>query len=667
MFGSSRTALAIRSHVTLLVACCALGGVALAGGILLAALDIEARVERQHQDELALQRFEELTYTVGEWFATTDQVLGGDSFRIDSALRQAEELERRAGTLRKSPLLAGHVKVLDDLASTVRVIQEIVMQAANPRVPFNTIQRWELSQRVEHLSLPIVAGLEDCEGAIRFEAKQAGALAERHRARVKLAVVIASSLYLLAVLWAWRWTSRTLVRPLQLLTKSAVVSIDQGEPVPFTPTGPREVRLLAKHFSTLVATLQVARDEMHTEAVETEALLQSVPAVLIGVGPAGEIVRWNAGASRSLGLLPSQALGRTLRECPLPWVDRQTNDRIADLLGSDETRTLNDVFYQDGRGHTRILNATITPIDYGDQGVGFLFLGTDVTDQKGLEKQLRHAQKLESVGQLAAGVAHEINTPIQYVGHSIHFLRDAFSDLQEVLDGYRALLSAVSTPGSDSEALLERVVRAEEEADLELLEEEVPGAIDRAIEGIQRVSSIVVAMKQFAHPGGKEMAPADLNEALKTTLTVAKNEYRYVAEVVTDFEDIPLVTCNQGDMNQVFLNLIVNASHAIEERVAGTDQKGLITLRTRLRGENVEIEVEDTGNGIPNEVAERIFDPFFTTKAVGKGTGQGLSIVHSLVSEKHGGSIRFRSKVGVGTTFLVTLPIRRAMERSLAA
>jgi signal transduction histidine kinase len=280
----------------------------------------------------------------------------------------------------------------------------------------------------------------------------------------------------------------------------------------------------------------------------------------------------------------------------------------------------------------------------------------DVTQTHELEMQLRQAQKLESVGRLASGVAHEINTPVQFVSDNVHFLKDAFGDLTTVLDRHRTLRAAVADGTATAEAAAE-VAQAEEEADVAYLLEAAPPAIERSIEGLGRIAEIVRSMKEFAHPDEKEKAATDLNKALASTLTIARNEYKYVADVTTDFGELPPVVCLPGEMNQVFLNIIVNASHAIADIVGGTEGRGEIAVSTRQDGADVVVTIADTGGGIPEAARERIFDPFFTTKSVGKGTGQGLAIARSVVVDQHGGEIRFESQSGKGTKFFIRLPI----------
>ena len=284
----------------------------------------------------------------------------------------------------------------------------------------------------------------------------------------------------------------------------------------------------------------------------------------------------------------------------------------------------------------------------------------DVTDQRRLENELAQAQKLESVGRLAAGVAHEINTPVQFVSDSVHFVREAMDDLSGVVGKYRELRTASQSPnqnGADIKAAAKAAEEAEEDADLDYILENAPVALDRARDGLSRVAAIVRSMKEFAHPDRKEMARTDINQAIASTLVIASNEYKYVAEVETRFAELPLVNCYAGEINQVVLNLIVNAAHAIGDVVESTKIRGKITVSTRVLDETIEIAVADTGKGIPVEVRPRIFDPFFTTKEVGKGTGQGLAIARNVVVDKHGGTLHFETELGQGTTFYIRLPI----------
>ncbi len=289
-------------------------------------------------------------------------------------------------------------------------------------------------------------------------------------------------------------------------------------------------------------------------------------------------------------------------------------------------------------------------------------------ERRQMEVQLRHAQKMESIGQLAAGIAHEINTPTQYIGDNTHFVQDAFRDVTTLLEAHARLLEAAKQGGVTPEIIAE-VEAAEAAADVEYLAVEIPKAIEQSLEGVKRVAKIVGAMKEFSHPGSSEKAAIDLNRAIESTLTVATNEWKYLAEMVTEFDPaLPPVACLPGEFNQVILNMVVNASHAIADVIGdGSKGKGVITIGTRFNGDVAEVRIGDTGTGMPEHVRARIFDPFFTTKGVGRGTGQGLAIAHSVIVDKHGGSIQVESEVGKGTTFILRLPIHAAQSERQAA
>jgi signal transduction histidine kinase len=264
------------------------------------------------------------------------------------------------------------------------------------------------------------------------------------------------------------------------------------------------------------------------------------------------------------------------------------------------------------------------------------------------DAELQLAHKLESVARLAAGVAHEINTPLQYVRDSVAFLQSGIGDVFRVLGEYRALRAC--------SPLLAEVAELEDELDIAYLAEQVPAALDRACEGITRVATLVRSLKDFAPESQRAKLPADINRALAATIAVARNEYKDVADIRTRFGVLPLVPCHLSELNACFLNLFINAAQAIGD----TGRRGMIEVATRVHADAVVISIADTGGGIPEHVRGRIFDPFFTTKELGHGTGQGLAIARTIIVDKHGGSIGFDTEVGRGTTFHVRLPLTSA-------
>jgi PAS domain S-box-containing protein len=296
--------------------------------------------------------------------------------------------------------------------------------------------------------------------------------------------------------------------------------------------------------------------------------------------------------------------------------------------------------------------ASVTLDAHGEPMRRGVFL--DVTARHVLEGELRAAQRLETVGRLAAGVAHEINTPVQFVSDSVQFVTDGVATLVTTVRSLQRLLDA--SP-AEIPALVSEIRAAGETDDTEYVLQNLPDALESSVEGLSRIAAIVRALKELSHPDRIQKRNVDLNSSIRSTLTVAGNEYREVADLVTELGVLPPVACHAGEINQVIVNLVVNAAHAIADAGGGASRRGTITVRSRWEGESVLVSVTDTGAGIPVHIRPKVFDPFFTTKDVGKGTGQGLSLARTIVVEKHGGELTFESELGRGTTFLVRLPI----------
>jgi len=294
---------------------------------------------------------------------------------------------------------------------------------------------------------------------------------------------------------------------------------------------------------------------------------------------------------------------------------------------------------------------------------GLLILMRDETEKHAIDDQLRSAQRMEAIGHLAAGVAHEINTPIQFIGDNTGFLKGAWDQVADVFSAAQRLRDEAAQ-GQVSPAAITSFDMSLEQADLDYLVKEVPNAIDQTLDGAKRVAKIVAAMKEFSHPGSEGKRLIDLNRAIETTVTISRNEWKYVADVQTHLDpNLPNVPCLAGEINQVLLNLVVNASQAIADVVQhNPEDRGTITISTRNCGDSVEVAVADTGTGIPEHVRDKVFDPFFTTKEVGKGTGQGLMLAQTVIVKKHGGRIWFDTEVGKGTTFYFRLPLSAAVE-----
>ncbi len=420
-----------------------------------------------------------------------------------------------------------------------------------------------------------------------------------------------------------------------------------------------EIRSVNRQLREMSQELELRVAMRTAELTESEEMLRTIlegikAGILLVDKEHGTIISANDRAAelagRSPGELEDQPLDQAL---PITLDDPAAAVADSDNKNLDQTGTLT---LPDGAKLPVSRNLLPLRYDGKDMIVCILF---DITRRRNLERQLNISQKLESIGQLAAGIAHEINTPVQYIGDNMSFIKDAFADLTRLYQEQAALLELAKTH-EDMAAAVTAVEKALDQADLEFLNEEIPRAIEQSLEGVQRVTTIVQAMKRFSRIEEKEdMKPVDLNKAVESTITVARNEWKYVAELVTDLAgDLPPVTCRPGDINQVLLNIVVNGAHAIAEKL-GTHPaaKGRITISTRAQDDFAVIAISDSGVGIPEEVRNRIFDPFYTTKEVGKGTGQGLAIVHDIIINKHQGAIDVESQPGEGSTFIIKLPV----------
>lgn len=397
---------------------------------------------------------------------------------------------------------------------------------------------------------------------------------------------------------------------------------------------------------------------------EWERIVDCLPEPIALLSKEHRVVRLNKAMADIMGVSPREAVGQV--HCLFKEAEGNHDGSCphARLL-EDEKSHISEIYIERLDSHFEI--RAIPDINPKDKSlIGSVFLARDITEIKNAEKekqqlqaQLLNAQKLEAVGQLAAGVAHEINTPAQFVGTNIDFMDDSFQDIKELMNALQQLIATVKSGASPIEQAAD-AEKTVQETDWDYLAEEIPEAIRQSRDGVQRITSIVTAMKEFSRPGSHEKVPDNLNAIIQTTVTVTRNEWRHLAEVELDLdESLPNVPCLHDELGQVILDMIVNAAHAIAAKLGDNPEgaKGTIRICTRCGDNKAEIQIEDNGTGIPPEVLQKIFDPFFTTKEVGKGIGQGLAISHDVIVGKHGGSIEVTSTLGEGTIFSILLPL----------
>jgi signal transduction histidine kinase/HAMP domain-containing protein len=502
---------------------------------------------------------------------------------------------------------------------------------------------------------------------------------------VWVASVLGAGVVLCALLLAVHISRRIALRLVRIANAANRIATGAGTPISLDDRARDEIGALARSFSAMVEELnRLALDHELLVSSERERLEHLVRDRTRALEQSREMYRLMAESTRAIPFILNVTSGgfsyigpQGITAFDVPesqWkepgaldmiIPRQSNHEVRQRFDECESGSfefLTPLVHLDGRRTEVRWTGTCEWVENSKILRGLML---DITEVR--RRGLEHAasQKLESVGRLAAGVSHEINTPVQFVTDNVHFLRTSMIDIAAVAHAYRGLQHAVQSQG-DVAAAAQRAAEAEKAADLDYVLENAPPAIDSALEGLGRIATIVRSMKEFAHPDQAVKQSADLNQAIRSTLVVAHNEYKYVAELDTQLADLPLVQCYLGEFNQVILNLLVNASHAISDVVKDSGSLGKITVRSRLDGDEVEISIADTGMGIPEAVRAKIFDPFFTTKEVGKGTGQGLAIARSVIVNKHGGTLRFETECGKGTTFYIRLPVGATSDASVS-
>jgi PAS domain S-box-containing protein len=387
------------------------------------------------------------------------------------------------------------------------------------------------------------------------------------------------------------------------------------------------------------------QDALAHERNVLRTMIDMIPACIYAKDAQSRFTAANKLVANRMGVEPEQLIGKTDFDFfPREMAEKFFNDEQALLKSGKPLIDCEEVAHDSTSGQDRVLITSKIPLhdEYG-RLTGVVGIGFDITERKEVEARMASSDRLESIGRLAAGVAHEINTPIQYLNDSVSFIREGVGELLAYIDKLHAALP--QKPAGDD--------------DIEYMREELPPALTRVADGLSRIAEIVRSMKHFSHADQSEMGEVDLNAAIASTLVIARSEYKDCADLETFYGEIPKVTCHGGQINQVVLILVVNSAHAVADVVKKNGGRGRLVVQTSLKGEFVEIAISDTGGGIPEAIRERIFDPFFTTKEVGRGTGQGLSIARNVIVKGHGGELDFETAIGTGTTFYVRLPVYR--------
>lgn len=409
----------------------------------------------------------------------------------------------------------------------------------------------------------------------------------------------------------------------------------------------------------VLETLKKSRDLTEFRRAEIEKLVAAITSLLIAVDSEGKIFQWNESAEKFFGIDDAHSIGqpfvKLLKEYIQPSKMAELSEKgLTNLEGKSFNNFEIPIHFKDKSA--RLLLAVINPILNSDgKKLGFLLLADDITHRKEEERQRNLSKKLESLGQMAGNIAHEIKTPLQYIGHNTQFVNDSFRDIIEFYETVFECLPEIEQ--SDKKHAAEKIRQAIDRYDIEYHIKEIPKACDTVVDGVTTVSNIIRSMKEYSHPGRGVMEKADINKLLSSTIMIVQNKIKKILDIETDFcNELPKISCFPGELNHVFMNLLGNALDAIQEK-GKQGGPGIIKITTAKNENEIIIIITDNGCGIPDTIKDNVFNPFFTTKEIGKGTGQGLSMAHNIV-EKHKGKIYFKSKVGEGTSFYIHLPIQ---------
>lgn len=499
----------------------------------------------------------------------------------------------------------------------------------------------QIKQMANNLELPVI----NLQSQLTSEIDLKKTNLKEYQKLFSLTAYVCPTLFIIFSLVMLKWSNRTIVKPLKELTSQAREGgINQAN---LSDKPPVEVCHLAESINEYVTALVEAKEQAWQEARQSEYtnarivnIMETAADAIICTDSKGNIIQYNA-SFRRLTFLSEDYKGEMTCHSFLPnlELDDYSHDVMETFISVEQT------FLKNVNGDEISIELSISHFSY-EEVVYFTMVIRDIRERERMQQQILQAQKMESVGTLAAGVAHEINTPTQYIRNYCVFLKDSFEDITQYLNVGKSIHD-------------QRLIDIAEDIDLDFIQEEIPQAIDGSLEGLDKVSEIVKSMKVMSHPSKSEKVLYSINSLLKEATVLTKSQWKNFAEVkfILD-ETIPETPCYPGLLSQTFINIIINAAQAIEEQIKTQtfETLGLITLRTSLKRRNIVIKISDTGIGVKDNVRTKIFDPFFTTKEVGVGTGQGLALSHDFVVGKHGGSISFDSNPGLGCSFTIMIP-----------
>ncbi len=626
----------IQAYLAASILLCSVGGLSLAGSLVSQARSLDQEASLADVRSAATRDVRHLATLVRQWLVTIDLVTGHNgSYLWEGAQDQAKEIDEQLADLSEAALIRKVGANVEELQSAAAEAQAAVVESAFLDPSARHEKMGLLVSKIDDETMKLVRGIEELQEAAEAERVRAADQLALRRARFVPTAGLMSAAYLLLVFVVWRWSVARLVRPIAALTDEAL-----GHQ-PFGDVGreaPREIVLLSESLQGYASSLEAEKSALaaseersRDEAARTRAIMEATPHAILVVDREGTIRAHNGATKDMLRLEDDDLMGEPIERffsCP------EGSDLLRESLQEIEGRR------QDG---SRFPVELATASFEFEGAPAHALVGQDRTDQRRLESELRQSQKQEALGQLAAGLAHELNTPIQFVGDCIHFFRDAFSDLAELLALYRK-----------AEPERSAIEEFEREIDLPFLLDEIPAASERTLEGLKSASELIRATQELVHPAGGSHVRCDVHRAIQSAVTLARHRCEPVARTTLDLGPVPPAHCGHGELVQVMVNLLSNGADAVASNHEAHDL-GRLRVSCDLDGEEIRIRVSDDGPGVPEELRSRIFDPFFTTKEVGKGSGQGLSIAHSIVQGRYGGKLGLEIGAEGGTTFEIRL------------
>jgi len=630
----------ISFYTIILVISCTLVGFTSVGIVLYNSNKLNIQQQKIQTLEKEFLRTKETTILLNQWLMSLDlYLINRQAYIYDSLAAQSEAIQ----------FLTTQFNVKNDLKDLSNKINRVIKLCSDVHSPgrrsLNDNEWNEIISQSDVITQDIYLPLEKHQKALSNEILNYKSKIETSQVVFKRTIFICPTIFLLFAFLMIKWSNSTIAKPIKLLKELALDEEISSDNFPYE--NPIELKSLAEILSKHVKDLEKAKEFAWTKAKQAEHantrisnIMETAADAIVCTDSKGQIIQMNA-AFREISSVNDEAI-----EKGLSCYDFLDGIQFENYEFDENEVSVKQTLLKNAKGEQIKIELSLSKFNI-DDATYFTLIFRDIREREKMQQQLLQSQKLDSIGILASGIAHEINTPVQYITNYSLFLQDSYLDIMTYLE---------KSNNSDPSELKELY----DELDIDFIKEEVPSALKGSLEGLSKVSEIVKSMKVMAHPSQAKKVSYSIHSLLKEAVVLSKNQWNQFADIKMSFdEDLPEILCYPGYLSQTFLNIIINASHAIEAQINTQTIKtqGTITISTKSENNHVIIKFSDTGIGISDKIRTKVFDPFFTTKDVGVGTGQGLALSHDFIVNKHLGSIDFKSNRGQGCTFKIILPI----------